>query len=58
MVLVAVGPGFELREAVDEGVADGVGVEVGDVEDFDAGFLENGAVEGCAGVCEIRQSPD
>lgn len=39
MVWVRVGPGFELLEAGGEGVADGVGVEVCDVEDFDAGFV-------------------
>ena len=39
-------------------MADGIRVEVGDVEDFDAGFLEHGAVEGGAGIGEVGQGPD
>jgi hypothetical protein len=57
VVFVFVGPGFEGAEAVDEGVADGVGVEVGYMEDFDTGLFEHFTIEGSCGVGEVGELP-
>ena len=55
---VGVGPVLELLQALDEGVAYGVGVEVCHVEDFETGLFQNVAVVRGAGVGEVEQRPD
>jgi hypothetical protein len=57
VVFVGVGPFFEVVQAVDERVADGVWVEVCYVEDLDAWFQKDGAVERRSCVGQIGEGP-
>lgn len=50
---MGVGPTLEFLQAVDEGVAYRVRVEVGHVEHFDARLFKNIAVKRRSFVCEI-----
>ena len=57
MVLICIGPFLQRLEAVDESVADGVCVEIGDVEDFDAGLLQNLTIERSVVFGEVGKRP-
>lgn len=58
MSLVFVRSVFQLREAVYKGVADGVRIEIGDVEHLDARPQQHAAIERCRGVSQIGKHPD